>query len=1254
MDTNNWRPDAPPSGEPTENTPDWRTQMHPDSRQKVVGKIMSLLRQQVPASGEVQLNEMRSIAIRFEEKIYSSAKDQTDYMRKIALKLMAMENKSRAQNVMPNTSSNSKPPDPGSQNMLSQSHSQGQTLTLPGNQPQALQQLQSQNIQNNFASVGVQNSAGLPMTLPSVSGLTQNPTANVGQNPNMSNSASISQNTAGNAMGQSMQSNMFANPQRQMQGRQQLLPSQQQQQQQPQNQQQLHYQQLMKQKLQQGILPHSLMQSPLQQQQNLLQPTQLQSSQQSGMQTSPVMQPSAVQSSGQTMLQKHPGSLLRQPQQPQPASAINQQQAPPSQQSMMPQQYQQQQPQHLVGQQASASSMQHNQLIGQQNNFGDPQQQQQNSRTMLQQNQHQQQLMAQQNNLSNLHQPQSARNNFSGLQQQQLLGNPASNSSMQVTNQHSQQHMLPQSKVPLQQTQQSVPNLSSNQGQTSQIQAPPQQLMPRMQSQPTMQQQSNPFQQDMNPRLQASGSLLPQKNIGDQQNQLYQSQRGVPETSSTSLDSTAQTGHPNGSDVQEEVYQKIKPMKDMYFSELYEMHQKIAMKLQHDSMQQQSKPEHLDRFRRVKQMLEHSINFLSIPKESITVGLKEKLGLLEKQILQLLAINRTNRKLPGQSQLPQAQSHDNRMSPQLQSVNMQGSMQTMQQNMSSLQPCMTNSLQQSSNLDSGQGNALSSMHQNPVSTPQQPNMNHVQTNPNLLQSQHLKQEPQMLQTEQFKQQFQSRQMQQQYIQKQQLLQQQQLQQAARQQTPVQLQTRQMSQLQQMNDVNDMKMRQGMGVKAGSFQHHLPTGQRPAYPHQQLKPGSQFPISSPQLLQAVSPQTPQYSSPQFDQQNLLSSINKTGTPSQSANSPFVVPSPSTPQIPSPMPGNSEKPISGASSLSNTGNVGHQTSAAVQVGSQSVAVGTPGMSASPLLAEFTAGDGANGQVVSTVSGKSVVTEQPLDRLIKAVKSSTPKALSASVGDIGSVISMIDGIAGSAPGIGSTAAVGENLVDMTKCRLLAKASITQATKTKMRYKCALPLDPVTSAGSMNDSSKQLTSSESSDLVSTATSRVKRPRIEVNYALLDEIREINHRLIDTVVDINDEDVEPTAPEKDGGTVIKCSFSAASLCPNLKSLYASAFMPPIQPLRLLVPTNYPNCSPILLDKLPAEVSKEYEDFTVKAKSRFSVSLRSLPQPMSLGDMAKTWDVCARAVISEFAQQRGGGSFSSKYGSWKKCLSAAY
>ncbi|GJZ17348.1 serine acetyltransferase 1, chloroplastic-like protein [Tanacetum coccineum] len=59
-----------------------------------------------------------------------------------------------------------------------------------------------------------------------------------------------------------------------------------------------------------------------------------------------------------------------------------------------------------------------------------------------------------------------------------------------------------------------------------------------------------------------------------------------------------------------------------------------------------------------------------------------------------------------------------------------------------------------------------------------------------------------------------------------------------------------------------------------------------------------------------------------------------------------------------------------------------------------------------------------VPSNGSGRSSVTEQPLERLLKVVKTISPATLSASVSDIGSVVSMTDRIAGSTPELDSTA--------------------------------------------------------------------------------------------------------------------------------------------------------------------------------------------------------------------------------------------
>ena len=103
-------------------------------------------------------------------------------------------------------------------------------------------------------------------------------------------------------------------------------------------------------------------------------------------------------------------------------------------------------------------------------------------------------------------------------------------------------------------------------------------------------------------------------------------------------------------------------------------------------------------------------------------------------------------------------------------------------------------------------------------------------------------------------------------------------------------------------------------------------------------------------------------------------------------------------------------------------------------------------------------------------------------------SPDALSASVNDIGSVIGMIDRIAGSAPVNGSRGALGEDLAAMTNTR----DGMTGSRKMKC-YTSAVPMNVLSSAGSGNDSFKRLICPETSDLESTATSSVKRLRIEV-----------------------------------------------------------------------------------------------------------------------------------------------------------------
>ncbi|GAB2298371.1 Mediator of RNA polymerase II transcription subunit 15a [Dionaea muscipula] len=118
MDTSsNWRS---PQAEPAVavDTGDWRSQLHPDSRQRIVNKIMATLKRHLPLSGQGGLQEHRKIAMKFEEKIYNGATSQSDYLRKIALKMLTMESKSKITlppNAMASNSTSKSPQDPGNE-----------------------------------------------------------------------------------------------------------------------------------------------------------------------------------------------------------------------------------------------------------------------------------------------------------------------------------------------------------------------------------------------------------------------------------------------------------------------------------------------------------------------------------------------------------------------------------------------------------------------------------------------------------------------------------------------------------------------------------------------------------------------------------------------------------------------------------------------------------------------------------------------------------------------------------------------------------------------------------------------------------------------------------------------------------------------------------------------------------------------------------------------------------------------------------
>uniref|UniRef100_A0A2N9GK05 Mediator complex subunit 15 KIX domain-containing protein n=1 Tax=Fagus sylvatica TaxID=28930 RepID=A0A2N9GK05_FAGSY len=317
------------------------------------------------------------------------------------------------------------------------------------------------------------------------------------------------------------------------------------------------------------------------------------------------------------------------------------------------------------------------------------------------------------------------------------------------------------------------------------------------------------------------------------------------------------------------------------------------------------------------------------------------------------------------------------------------------------------------------------------------------------------------------------------------------------------------------------------VSSGLLQHHHSIDSL----HQTQPPGN------PLQFYATSPQMYQSSSPQVNQRNLGSPLSKDATVLQSATSPFITASPSTPLTPSSAPVDLEKHPSSVSPLSNSENIGQtqapvvltQLDAQTQIQTQFFSNDSPGISVSPLLVEL---------VNSDCNQQTAAPKQPLEHLLKAPKSE---------------------------------------------------------------------------------------------------------------LWDEIKCINQQLVETVIDVDSaEDVVTTKAGE--GTVIRFSYSAVALSQNFKLHYASSQMYFL--IWLLVPPDYPNSSPIIFDGLTVSWrhdSKESKDLSQNAKLRFSRFLLNLSEPMSLGEMARTWDSCARAVFSEHAQHFGGECFSSRYGSWENC-----
>ncbi|MCO5591247.1 hypothetical protein L7F22_045228 [Adiantum nelumboides] len=425
--------------------------------------------------------------------------------------------------------------------------------------------------------------------------------------------------------------------------------------------------------------------------------------------------------------------------------------------------------------------------------------------------------------------------------------------------------------------------------------------------------------------------------------------------------------------------------------------------------------------------------------------------------------------------------------------------------------------------------------------------------------------------------------------------------------------------------------------------------------QQLQQQQQQQQRGPSLHAAASPQTPPPSqlSPQNDLQNMANPallIPKVGTPLQASTPPVMVPSPSPvaedyeikPSIPAVPVG---APLVG-------GQVSH--SAVATPSGPSAAIGTPGLSVSTLL-DYTPSpqitnlqDRAQSYVTGSVDERQCLTEPPMKRLIRAINNMSPQALDSAVADMSLLVNLADKLGGSAPGAQSRAAVGEDLAQLTKCRSQARVLSSPdgdaiAKKVKRRVD-SLALTLISSDGSMVNSLQKM-SSPDLETESTVTSKIKRSRLEIS--LLEEIDHINDKLIETRVEIDPEGNKEAATDGKDGVAVRCVYNAITVKPSVNLRNNSLYLA-FPPLRLLVPPQYPHCSPILLEDESAPSSNNL--LPSQAWDAFKRTVCCLPQPVLLGDMVKAWDSSAYDTILEAAIGQGGGSFSSRYGTWKPCV----
>uniref|UniRef100_A0ACD5ZP51 Uncharacterized protein n=1 Tax=Avena sativa TaxID=4498 RepID=A0ACD5ZP51_AVESA len=169
-----------------------------------------------------------------------------------------------------------------------------------------------------------------------------------------------------------------------------------------------------------------------------------------------------------------------------------------------------------------------------------------------------------------------------------------------------------------------------------------------------------------------------------------------------------------------------------------------------------------------------------------------------------------------------------------------------------------------------------------------------------------------------------------------------------------------------------------------------------------------------------------------------------------------------------------------------------------------------------------------------------------------------------------------------------------------------------------------------------------------------IKRQKTQnANDALLEEIKSINSTLIDTVISMSGDSEMDGIASCDGGIMIKLTFSAVSLSPTAKLLFATSEMMQslVLPQKLFIPPDYPSSSPALINHEGDEVlRKNSSAISASVDVAFRNTLGDIPEPRSIKETARAWDACVRKAVTKFAHRHGGGTVSSVLGRWERCI----